>query len=182
MRKGYGWIDFIGDDGYERGRKLTYKVREEVLINYFRRRSGRKFVVSKLAEIFGVSDRTIQKHLADLEWNCYIERKACFDENGRQNGNVITYIGPKKRLTGEELTLDKILLIDKFHYCRINGVFFMSGDFSLTISLTMRTKKVGFRYGFLGIFICRKLIYAPRRPWRRHWRRVRWAAGPRGSG
>ena len=107
--KRYGWIEFVGDDGYERHRKLTYKVREEVLTNYFRRRSGRKFVVSKLAEIFGVCERTIQKHLADLQAKGWIERKACFDEVGRQNGNVIVYTGPKKRLTGDELTLDVIL-------------------------------------------------------------------------
>lgn len=107
--KGYGWIEWIGEDGWERSRKLTSAVREEVLANYLRRRSGRKFIVSKLAEIFGVCERTIQKHLADFEVKGWIQRKACYDENGRQNGNVIIYTGPKKRLTGDELTLEKIL-------------------------------------------------------------------------
>ena len=107
--KGYGWIEFVGQDGWERSRKLTYAVREEVLAHYIRRRSGRKFVVQKLAKIFGVCERTIQKHLRDLETKGWIERKACFDDNGRQNGNVIVYTGPKKRLTGDELTLEKVL-------------------------------------------------------------------------
>ena len=108
-KKGYGWIDFMGDDGDQKSRKLSYKVRGEVLALYIRRRSGRKFVVRKLAELFAVSERTMQKHLADLEAAGWIKRQACFDEAGKQNGNVIVYTGPKKRLTGDELTLEKII-------------------------------------------------------------------------
>ena len=107
--KGYGWIEFAGDDGHKIRRKLNYKDREEALANYIRRRSGRKFFVNNLADVFGVSERTIQKHLAGLTAKKWIERKACFHDNGKQDYNVIIYTGPKSRLTGNELTLEKIL-------------------------------------------------------------------------
>ena len=108
--KGYGCIVWFDDEAScIRRRKLTSAERAEVLTNYIRRRSGRKFVVQRLSEIFGVSERTIQKHLADLEAKGWIERKACFDKSGKQNGNVIVYTGDKKRLTGDELTLEKIM-------------------------------------------------------------------------
>jgi hypothetical protein len=106
--KGYGWVDFEDDDGYIESRKLTGKQREEILANYIRRRSGRRFIVSAMARLLGVSDRTIQKHLSDLEAKSWIKRVPCFNEIGRQNGNDIVYTGPKSRLTGKELTMGKV--------------------------------------------------------------------------
>ena len=108
MKGNYGWIKFIGTDGYEHFRKLTSKGRQEVLTNYIRRCSGRKFTVGKLAEMLGACERTIQNHLAKLEAKGWIKRQVCFDDVGRQGGNVIVYTGPKKRLTGKELTMEKI--------------------------------------------------------------------------
>ena len=109
MQKGkYGKMTWTGGDGHQHSRKLTSTEREEVLANYIRRRSGRKFVVRAMAELLGCCERTIQNHLAVLQAKGWIERKACHDEIGRQTGNVIVYSGPKKRLTGEELTLEKI--------------------------------------------------------------------------
>ena len=43
--KGYGWVDFKDDDGFVESRKLSSKQREEVLVSYIRRRSGRRFIV-----------------------------------------------------------------------------------------------------------------------------------------
>lgn len=121
--KGYGWVDFKDDDGWVQSRKLSSNEREQVLTNYIRRRSGRRFTVPALAQLLGVSDRTIQKHLADLEKKGWIKRQACFDETGRQNGNDIIYTGPKDRLTGNELTIEKLYdpnnkagLKDESHY------------------------------------------------------------------
>jgi malonyl CoA-acyl carrier protein transacylase len=121
--KGYGWVDFEDDGGYIESRKLTGKQREEILANYIRRRSGRRFTVPAMAKLLGVSDRTIQKHLADLEAKGWIKRVPCFNEIGRQNGNDIVYTGPKPRLTGKELTMEKVYdpdnkagLKDESHY------------------------------------------------------------------
>ncbi len=106
--KGYGWVDFKDDDGYVESRKLSSSQREEVLVSYIRRRSGRRFTVPAIAKLLGVSDRTIQKHLSDLEKKGWIKRTASFNEVGRQNGNDIVYTGPKDRLTGKELTIEKV--------------------------------------------------------------------------
>lgn len=76
--KGYGHMAWIDNEGKKYSRKLKRKEREEVLANYIRRRSGRKFVVHKIAGLFGVSERTIQKHLADMQSKGWIERQACF--------------------------------------------------------------------------------------------------------
>lgn len=106
--KGYGWVDFEDDEGWVVSRKTTAKQREEILLNYIRRRSGRRLTVNAMAKLLGVSDRTIQKHLADLEEGGQIKRTASFDEQGKQNGNIITYTGSKDRLTGKELTIEKL--------------------------------------------------------------------------
>lgn len=107
-KKGYGWVEFIDDEGREHTRKLYSHEREEVLVNYIRRRSGRKFTVPSLAKMLATSDRTIQKHLAELEQRSWIKRVPCYNEKNRQDGNVIVFTGPKPRLTGDELTVEKV--------------------------------------------------------------------------
>ncbi|GHV03249.1 hypothetical protein FACS1894211_15830 [Clostridia bacterium] len=87
---------------------MSVRQRGEVLASYIRRRSGRRFTVPAMAKLLGVSDRTIQKHLADLETKGWIKRVPCFNGAGRQNGNMIVYTGPKNRLTGKELTIEKV--------------------------------------------------------------------------
>lgn len=44
--KGYGWIEFVDEGGWEHSRKLYKKERKEIMMNYIRRRSGRRFKVS----------------------------------------------------------------------------------------------------------------------------------------
>jgi DeoR/GlpR family transcriptional regulator of sugar metabolism len=87
---------------------LSYKERQEVLADYLRRYSGRKFIVGKLAKLLGVCERTIQKHLADLETGGVIKRIAGFIETGRQDGNVIVYTGPESSLSSDGLTIEDI--------------------------------------------------------------------------
>ena len=106
--KGYGWIEFVDEGGWEHSRKLYKKERKEIMMNYIRRRSGRRFKVSKLSELLGVSERTIQKELKELETEGVIVRKASYNESNRQTANVIIYVGTKKRLTGKELTIEKV--------------------------------------------------------------------------
>lgn len=57
---------------------------------------------------FHVSERTMQKLLKELETEGIIRREPIYDENGFQKPNKIVYIGEKKRLTGEEPSIDKI--------------------------------------------------------------------------
>ncbi|GHV03657.1 hypothetical protein FACS1894211_16430 [Clostridia bacterium] len=106
--KGYGWVDFEDNGGCIESRKLSVRQRGEVLASYIRRRSGRRFIVPAIAKLLGVSDRTIQKHLADLETKGWIQRVPCFNEAGRQNGNVIVYTGPKNRLRPNNQRIQRI--------------------------------------------------------------------------
>lgn len=65
------------------------------------------YLSSKLA----VSDRTIQKIIKELLNERLIKVEPCFI-NGRQSGNIITYIGESKLKTGKELTLSLLYDID----------------------------------------------------------------------
>ena len=87
--RGYARIEFVDEYGRKCIRKLSYAERTEVLSYYIRRRSGRKFTVSEMAKLLKVSDRTIQKHLGDLETQGWIKCKPSFNEDNRQSGNII---------------------------------------------------------------------------------------------
>lgn len=71
--------------------------RQIKLLQYIRKRSGRRFLVSVLAKAFGISERTIQTDLAFLELCGQIKRTASYNEFHRQNGNIIVYTGSRKR-------------------------------------------------------------------------------------
>lgn len=110
MRQGgYGRVMWVNENGFPCRRMLTAVEREEILTQYIRRRSGRRFTVPVMAEMLGVCDRTIQSHLRRLEDGGIIKRTASFDASGKQNGNLIMYTGSTKRLTGEELTVERIM-------------------------------------------------------------------------
>ena len=73
------------------------ELRRKQLLQYIRRRSGRRFTVAVMAKEFGVSERTIQDDLALLEASGQIRRTPSYNSLHRQNGNIIIYTGSRKR-------------------------------------------------------------------------------------
>lgn len=73
------------------------ELRRKQLLQYIRRRSGRRFTVAVMAKEFGVSERTIQDDLALLEAFGQIRRTPSYNSLHRQNGNIIVYTGSRKR-------------------------------------------------------------------------------------
>ena len=71
--------------------------RRKELLQFIRRRSGRRFLVAIMAKKFGVSKRTIQDDLACLELFGQIKRTPSYNSLHRQNGNIIVYTGNRKR-------------------------------------------------------------------------------------
>ncbi len=71
--------------------------RREELLQFIRRRSGRRFLVAVMAREFGVSERTIQSDLSVLEVFGQIRRMPSYNSLHRQNGNIIVYTGSRKR-------------------------------------------------------------------------------------
>ena len=71
--------------------------RQERLLRFIRRRSGRRFTVAVMAKEFGVSERTIQDDLSLLEAFGQIRRTPSYNSLHRQNGNIIVYTGSHKR-------------------------------------------------------------------------------------
>ena len=107
-KKGYGYFNFIDDNGALQIRKLTGRKRKQVLINYFRRRSGREMKVESIAKAFNVSVRSMQKLLKELEEENVIRRERVYDDDGKQRANRIIYIGERPRLTGKEMQIEKV--------------------------------------------------------------------------
>ena len=71
--------------------------RREELLQFIRRRSGRRFLVAVMVREFGVSERTIQDNLSVLEVFGQIRRTPSYNSLHRQNGNIIVYTGSRKR-------------------------------------------------------------------------------------
>ena len=71
--------------------------RREELLQFIRRRSGRRFLVAVMVREFGVSERTIQSDLSVLEVSGQIKRTPSYNSLHRQNGNIIVYTGSRKR-------------------------------------------------------------------------------------
>ena len=71
--------------------------RREELLQFIRRRSGRRFLVAVMAREFGVSERTIQSDLSVLEVFGQIKRTPSYNSLHRQNGNITVYTGSRKR-------------------------------------------------------------------------------------
>lgn len=67
------------------------------LLQFIRRRSGRRFTVAVMAREFGVSERTIQDDLSVLEVSGQIKRTPSYNSLHRQNGNIIVYTGSRSR-------------------------------------------------------------------------------------
>lgn len=71
--------------------------RQDALLRFICRRSGRRFTVEVMAREFGVSERTMQSDLSVLEVFGQIKRKPSYNSLHRQNGNIIVYTGSRKR-------------------------------------------------------------------------------------
>lgn len=76
--------------------------RRKELLQFIRRRGGRRFLISILAKEFNVSERTIQADLRFLEMNEQIKRMPSYNSLHRQNGNIIVYTGSRRRLKENE--------------------------------------------------------------------------------
>lgn len=94
-----------GDDREFLIRKPTPKERREIIINTVIECNGRTFAISTLAERLGVTDRTIQTILRQLEKEGLIEIIPQKNKNGSQTRNAYRYIGPACEKYGSGLTL-----------------------------------------------------------------------------
>lgn len=77
-------------------------IRRKELLQFIRRRSGRRFLISILAREFMTSERTIQADLRFLETFGQIKRTPSYNSLHRQNGNIIIYTGSRRRLKENE--------------------------------------------------------------------------------
>ncbi len=85
--------------------KPTPKERREIIINTIIQCNGRTFIIPELADKLGVSDRTLQNILRQLEKEGLIQITPKYAKNGKQKGNAYKYIGPACKFYGSELTL-----------------------------------------------------------------------------
>lgn len=95
----------IDDDREYLIRKPTPTERKEIIVNTVIECNGRSFKIPVLAEKLGVTDRTIQTILRQLERDGIIQITPKFNKDGRQKGNVYKYVGPACIRYGSGLTL-----------------------------------------------------------------------------
>ncbi len=86
-------------------RKPTPKERREIVINTVIECNGRTFKISVLADKPGVTTRTIQTILRQLQKDGLIEITPKYTKNGKQKGNAYRYVGPPCEKYGSGLTL-----------------------------------------------------------------------------
>lgn len=110
-RKGYGFIYIknpkfpLDDDREYLTRKPTPKERREIVINTVIECNGRTFKIHALAVRLGVSDRTVQTILRQLQKDGLIEITPKYGKGGTQKSNAYKYIGPPCESYGTGLTL-----------------------------------------------------------------------------
>lgn len=94
-----------GDDREYLIRKPTPKERREIVVNTVIECNGRTFKIYALAQMLGVSERTVQTILRQLEKDGLIQIIPKYGKNGKQKGNAYKYIGPPCEKYGSGLTL-----------------------------------------------------------------------------
>ncbi len=109
--KGYGFIYIknpkfpMEEDNEYIIRKPTPKERREIVINTVIECNGRTFAVGDLAYRLGVSDRTVQTILRQLQKDGLIQITPKYTKDGKQKRNAYKYIGPPCEFYGTGLTL-----------------------------------------------------------------------------
>ncbi len=89
-------------------RKPTLQERREIVINTIIECNGRSFKIRKLAYALGVSQRTMQLLLRQLEREGVIEIIPRYSETGKQKPNAYKYIGTPCKRYGTGLTLQAL--------------------------------------------------------------------------
>lgn len=114
-RNGYGFVYVKNPhymvDGDERKyliRKPTPKERREIIINTVIECNGKTFAIPVLAERLGVTDRTVQSILRQLQKEGLIEIIPKYDKTGAQKGNAYRYAGQPCEKYGSGLTLQTL--------------------------------------------------------------------------
>lgn len=93
-------------------RKPTPEERREIVINTVIECNGRTFSIPALADKLGVTDRTIQCILRQLQKDGLIEITPRYGKNGKQKGNAYKYIGSPCKKYGSGLTLKLLYSTD----------------------------------------------------------------------
>ena len=94
-----------GDDRKYLIRKPSPAERREIIINTVIECNGRTFLIPLLADLLGVSGRTVQIVLRQLEKEGLISVSSTYNKRGLQRGNAYRYIGPPCQKYGSGLTL-----------------------------------------------------------------------------
>ena len=97
-KAGYVLFEAKGKDGKKaiQLRKPTPTERRLIVKHYVIDHPGRPVKVAWFAKKLNVSERTVQSILKVLEDGREIRREPHLDRNGRINGNVFAYTGPKQ--------------------------------------------------------------------------------------
>jgi DNA-binding Lrp family transcriptional regulator len=110
-RSRYGYIEFKNPDDVwaePEIRKPTFAEREEVILNLVRDNSGRTILLNRVAKLLGISERTVQRHLKNLQEKGLVRRFKQVNRHNRQRQNRIEYTGPDTPRSDGDLTLQKL--------------------------------------------------------------------------
>jgi DNA-binding CsgD family transcriptional regulator len=117
-KRKYGYIVFydkkkLKNDGWDDERepeirKPSPAEREEIILNIVRDNSGKAIKVVRIAEALAVTERTIQKHLGNLERKGLIKRVKRCNKLHRQRANILKYTGPDTPRKASDITLEKL--------------------------------------------------------------------------
>ena len=117
-KRKYGYIVFydkrkLKNDGWDDEsepeiRKPSPAEREEIILNIVRDNSGKAIKVIKIAEALAVTERTVQKHLSNLEVKGLIKRVKRSNKLNRQRANILKYTGPDTPRKASDITIEKL--------------------------------------------------------------------------
>lgn len=102
------WGETCVDERKYLMRKPTPAERREIVINTIISGGGKRFKISRLAELLAVSKRTVQSLLKSLKEEGLIEVCYVFGKDGAQLSSRYRYIGPPCEFYGCGLTLESL--------------------------------------------------------------------------